>query len=288
MKNLIILYLFFITFPIVLNAQSSKFDFDPMGVKEIDSGNIRIYYNFYQIDSTIKDNKKTYERFDIQCLEIGDNLSKYYSYVLYDNTIQAHKWREKNKSAQSIPGWYSTLTPSQSWSEYTRMIIIKDFFTSQLNEYIQMPFNLQDYHYSEDIFTLDWEISVDTLTIVEYLCQRAICHFRGRDFIAWFTPDIPINNGPWKFGGLPGLIMKLYDKDEKFVYECVKIEQQEYKVFMPNVSEYRKITLENRGKLFKFIKDIHEDYSKATGLLKADGTPRSFPSEYPYRPLELE
>lgn len=52
-----------------------------------------------------------------------------------------------------------------------------------------------------------------------------MCYFRGRSYVAWFTMDIPIENGPWKFAGLPGLILKVYDDKKLYDFECVKIEK---------------------------------------------------------------
>ena len=145
---------------------------------------------------------------------------------------------------------------------------------------------IPDYKYSETIPVQNWNISDDTLTIAGYLCQKATCHFRGRDFIAWFASDIPINNGPWKFGGLPGLIMKVNDIDEKFIYECVRIERQDFKIYMPDFSKHGKA---DRIKLMKLITEAHEDLSKAAGLVEVETKmPISIKSKYPYRSLELE
>ena len=54
-----------------------------------------------------------------------------------------------------------------------------------------------------------------------YPCQKATATFRGRDYEAWFTPEIPVNDGPWKFFGLPGLILKVTDAENIFSFVCV-------------------------------------------------------------------
>ena len=259
---------------------------DVIGTKVIDAGTIRIYYNFLRIDSTLYP-YETYEVLDVQRLEIGAHMSKYYSYAIFHNDSLSKEWNKKNPTAQSAPKWVSDIVPISGWSEYKWSVSYKDFSINQYTEYTQLAWGTtSDYWYSESIPAQSWDISDDTLSIVGYLCQKATCHFRGRDFTAWFTPEIPINNGPWKFGGLPGLIMKVYDKDEIFIYECARIEQQDYNIYMPDFNKYGKI---ERTKLLKLNKDIHEDWYKATNLVDAKtGAPVSSKSKYPYHALELE
>lgn len=68
-----------------------------------------------------------------------------------------------------------------------------------------------------------WEIADDTLTVLSYLCQKATCTFRGRNYAAWFAPEIPKSDGPWKLHGLPGLIMKADDDRGEYSFECVAL-----------------------------------------------------------------
>ena len=79
-------------------------------------------------------------------------------------------------------------------------------------------------YYQEEIPQLSWEIKEDTLSILGYLCQKATCRFAGRDYEAWFSPDIPLSNGPHKFGGLPGLILKLADSQGKIRFTLTGME----------------------------------------------------------------
>lgn len=63
---------------------------------------------------------------------------------------------------------------------------------------------------------IDWKITDETKSIGNYNCTKAIAKFRGRSYSAWFTIDIPISSGPWKLGGLPGLILEVYDSSKEF------------------------------------------------------------------------
>lgn len=69
----------------------------------------------------------------------------------------------------------------------------------------------------EGITAVPWEITGESKTIGRFSCSKARGHFRGRSYTAWFTTDIPAKSGPWKFNGLPGLILEVYD-DKGEVY----------------------------------------------------------------------
>jgi GLPGLI family protein len=70
----------------------------------------------------------------------------------------------------------------------------------------------------------EWQITEEQKKIMNYTCTKATTTFRGRDYEAWFTKDIPLSNGPWKFGGLPGLIMEVYDSEKIYKYELSEID----------------------------------------------------------------
>ena len=66
-------------------------------------------------------------------------------------------------------------------------------------------------HYliEEDFPVIDWTICEDsTMQVLGYDCHKATAKFRGRTWTVWYAEDIPLSIGPWKLGGLPGLILK--------------------------------------------------------------------------------
>lgn len=69
---------------------------------------------------------------------------------------------------------------------------------------------------------LEWVITDENKTIAGYKCLKATTTFRGRKWIAWFTPDIPIASGPWKLYGLPGLILEISSVDNVYSIQAQK------------------------------------------------------------------
>lgn len=96
-------------------------------------------------------------------------------------------------------------------------------------EYYQYP-NEQKLLTKEKLFTnnyaiesplpaIDWKISTDTATFGGLHCQKATGHFKGRDYTAWFCPDLPVHAGPWKLNGLPGVIIDARDAKSEVIFQ---------------------------------------------------------------------
>ena len=77
------------------------------------------------------------------------------------------------------------------------------------------------YSYTESTEMPTWQIQSETKEVMGYSCQLASCDFRGRTWHAWFSPDIPINEGPWKLFGLPGLVLEAYDSKKHYAYKAI-------------------------------------------------------------------
>jgi GLPGLI family protein len=70
--------------------------------------------------------------------------------------------------------------------------------------------------YEEELPAVKWNITNETATKVGYPCQKATTSYGGRDYEAWFTFQVPIQDGPYKFSGLPGLIVEMYDSEDQY------------------------------------------------------------------------
>ena len=255
----------------------------------IDNGTIRILYAFNALDIA---NPQTYD--DLQRLEIGTNHIKYYGYyvfqtdsVMTDDCIQYNKIMGTSIPLEGGPVSVAMKINGkhQGWSQYLFSEFFKDLSKNELTEYCRMPGGLQRYnsYYTETIPAQERQIAEETIEIAGYTCQKATCRFRGRDYTAWFAVDIPIPQGPWKFCGLPGLILKVYDAKEKYVFECVGIEQhtQAYPIIrLDNFKQYHKTT---RAQLDKLLKSVCENYYQLSGLTKTVSK-----RLFPYNPMELK
>ncbi|MDV6167520.1 GLPGLI family protein [Flavobacterium sp. DG1-102-2] len=78
---------------------------------------------------------------------------------------------------------------------------------------------------------LKWDITGETKTIAGYACIKATTSFRGREWIAWFAPEIPLPYGPWKLHGLPGLIIEVTDATNTYSWSAEKVEYRRDPVF---------------------------------------------------------
>ena len=72
--------------------------------------------------------------------------------------------------------------------------------------------------YSEET-KFNWKIENEKKKIGEYEAQKATTEFGGRKWTAWFTESIPFPDGPYKFSGLPGLIVKIEDAEKNYSWE---------------------------------------------------------------------
>lgn len=242
----------------------------------IDTAQVTAYYSFNA--DNIKD-ENTY--IDLGWLLVGKHYTKYASYFIAhsDSTYRPKiikNSRGENGIAQRT---YGGKYPSY-WSEYQfDEIYIKD---GQLTEYAIMPMNLdrECCQYTEPIPKQQWTLKDDLQTIHGYRCQKATCRWRGRDYEAWFTTEIPIQHGPWKFGGLPGLIVKISDAKKEYNFELVKLERTPRPIIQWDFSGFRKVSREHIQKLQRKI-----NINWVRMLSPEAGT--KFPDK-PYSPMELE
>lgn len=84
---------------------------------------------------------------------------------------------------------------------------------------------ISKFYYDEAPHDWKWEISDSTKVILGYECIKAYTDFHGRKWEAWFSPEIPVQNGPWKLGGLPGLILEASADGGKYSFLATGLQQ---------------------------------------------------------------
>lgn len=107
-------------------------------------------------------------------------------------------------------------TQMQALRSNLDFIIEKDYKTGK--KLFKARIMRDQYVYEEDR-PMDWKILPETATIGEYKTQKAETNFAGRSWSAWFTTEIPFQDGPYKFGGLPGLIVKVEDSKGDYSFD---------------------------------------------------------------------
>ncbi|WP_430412718.1 GLPGLI family protein [Kordia sp.] len=129
------------------------------------------------------------------------------------------------------------------------------------------------YYIKEAVPVINWEIKEETKKIANFECQKAITRFRGRSYTAWFTNKIPISDGPWKFHGLPGLILEVTDATNEIAFFFKSLEIPT-KAKTPNIDfpNLNYITLD----AFKKDRDLY-----VNSLFNAKKTEKKFKSKLP-------
>lgn len=80
--------------------------------------------------------------------------------------------------------------------------------------------------YDEPLNEIQWTISDSTANVLGYECVMAQTDYHGRHWTAWFAPEIPLPDGPWKLCGLPGLVLRAESGDD-FLFEAKSIEKSD-------------------------------------------------------------
>ncbi|RBQ03794.1 GLPGLI family protein [Pedobacter miscanthi] len=129
-----------------------------------------------------------------------------------------------------IPKKLIPITEKKSETEISEIVVVKSKKPSfvykdlRLNKLIVSDFIIsKQYIIADTLNNFKWKITSEHKKILGYTCTKANLNFRGRNYVVWFTEQVPLPLGPWKFGGLPGLIVKVTDSEVKFDYELTGI-----------------------------------------------------------------
>lgn len=235
-KLLVIIIYIFIT-SLSLNAQFviTQQTIDRMGgtlpQEQLDKGVYRCIYHFTQ-QITERETGNTLLQTDTMALDFGRNFSVYYDWnkVKRDSI---HRGRAKDLEIKTIRHKTNSDFDMAEYQEVQGSYFVNSYkgenaelFKNRLNnEIVSIDItDLESFKCVEQLNPQDWQFTTDTLSVLGYLCQKATAIFRGREYEAWFTAEIPIKEGPWKLYGLPGLILKAATNDGLFTFEAIGLE----------------------------------------------------------------
>lgn len=186
------------------------FLFFSLTVGKAQQDSIRLYeYQFLRTVNNITGN--THESFyklnvfpdlEISYFDKVNNLEKKETLIDDVDDDNSFHWNPKNKN---------------------QYLLYKDYKTNAMYFKDMIAFNFFLVKDSLNLFT--WEIYSDTKEILGYTCQLAKTNFRGRVYNAWFTPKFPAG-GPWKFDGLPGMILFIQSEDKYISFEVLSIKSK--------------------------------------------------------------
>ena len=187
------------------------FDESSIGMGDsIDRVKYQVVYDtryIYNITNAGEDTAIVKER---MILQIGDKYSAFFSYPIFqrDSLITDHMQKGINNDYSHINGGTINWKVYKNYPQQGKTAFL-DFFAA--DRYLCI----------EPIENIDWQLTDSIDTICGYPCHQAMAKFKGRTWTAWYAEDIPLDNAPWKLGGLPGLILKAYDSENDYSFTAV-------------------------------------------------------------------
>ncbi|WP_426277137.1 GLPGLI family protein [Chryseobacterium sp. S-02] len=192
-----------------------------------------IYEYRFVPDSTDRNNFKT----EYMVLSINSKKSEFYSSEKFksDSTLLA----DSKKGILTMP-------PNK---EFINDRVIK-FPNSNTINYIK---TFDEKYFIDQEVKLNWKLLNDFKTIMNYKVQKAITEFGGRKWTVWFTTSIPFQDGPYKFFGLPGLILEVEDNTDSHHFTIKGVKNSIEEFVYPDLNNYKEIKVKypQYVKLFK-------------------------------------
>lgn len=235
----------------------------------------------YAKDAKYPDEKRE----GLTVLEIGDRYNRFCDYytLKFDSLTD-----EISRGKISLNEYTSMALSSLKKSKFEENIVIdlhKNEATVQ-----RTAGGTTKYQYEEACPQLKWDLLPGDTVISGYHCSKATTRMYGRDYVAWYAPEITMPYGPYKFGGLPGLILSVTDTADNFEFTLDGL--QKTGNFTPvYLWSSKDIVKASRDKVRKIYKNYCAD---PVGALTSDGSVtvsddvKATVESKPYNPIELE
>ena len=220
-------------------------------------------------------------------LDIGRKSSRFYSYTaaVRDSVLKADM--DNGASTETISQHAKQY--KSVWSEQT----FKGYPEGHMTTLDEIAGDISRLRCEEEEEKPEWKLTADTLTLLGYRCTRATTQFKGRQWTAWFTPDIPVSEGPWKLCGLPGMILKAEDAEGHYRFAANGIEQcRDEAPILFGGKDYERVSRKQYARVHeRFFADpvgfITGSMPNVTITIKDEhGQPAKNPKDMPYNPIE--
>lgn len=218
---------------------------------------IRVKYNFAHMTDTTK--KENFYR-ETMMTVAGKNASVFLSYdnVLYDAEAKAG-FEQQNREQVGVA--VKTFKMPQRKRLTSRSEVY--YYANEQKFFIQEQIGTL-YLIERDADKIDWKITAETKTIEGINCKKATTHYRGRNWIAWFSEEHPFATGPWLLVGLPGLIVQAHDDKNEVLFEFAGLEKVEKVKTKGLTDEHTMTSLGSSNILTENIIRLPEKATRAT------------------------
>lgn len=183
---------------------------------------VRVQYNFIHIQDTTQRDKPHVEN---MMLLAGKNASVYMSYDrvadFVHSQVERQEYLKKGFTNEEINDQFRAKPTSNKTISYIELY----FFAKEHKYYYKSDICINGCMVQAETDKIDWKIKKDTLSFSAIRCQMATANYKGRNWIAWFAPELPFQSGPWKLQGLPGLIIEAYDTKKEVQFKFAGIEK---------------------------------------------------------------
>jgi GLPGLI family protein len=172
----------------------------------------------YRLDSTV-----AYSSQEKMRLTITDSLSEFVSLTkLKRDSVLSQVMARAQISPAGSPNAPSLLAAALQAPKTKFSFKIYKYYSNP-NCVVYDNIGTKNFSYLESRFPSRWTLDPATSLIAGYKCQKATTSFGGRVYEAWFTREIPVSDGPYKFSGLPGLIVKIHDLQNSYDFELIGV-----------------------------------------------------------------
>ena len=227
-------------------------------------GQNRIFYEYtFKNDSLNPENIQK----ELMILDISESKSRFCSYqkLVYDSLLSQNN--AKFKALNITNKDFSKIT------DRSNVKFLVDKFYPEYKTVLYTNIGINNYAVEENSNNINWRISSETDHINGFKVQKAYTSLGGRNWVAWFSDEIPFHEGPYKFHGLPGLILKIEDVSNSHSFKFVgnkKLDENSSILSYNGENTIVKITPEN----FKMLwKDYVKNPTKGiTQLLSSSNT----------------